>query len=450
MKKMMHLMGFVIHSPMNHTIGSWAHPRNNVGYHYAQPEVWQQMAKTLERGKFDAIFFADQFAAYGNYKGRTDEAVQYAIQFPIHDPLLVIPMMAAVTEHLGFATTLSVTYYPPYMAVRKLSTLDHLTKGRIGWNIVTSLHTGEARNMGLKEMIPHNVRYERADEYMEVCYKLWNSWEPDAVVMDKERGIFADPTKVHPINHEGKWFTCPGFSCVIPSPQGRPVIIQAGASGAGRDFCAKHAEAAFLMQYTPRAMKEVTIDLRERTKKFGRKPEDLKVFYGIQVILGETEEEAKARQQALNERVPFEAGLALLSGHANYDLSQYDPDGPVNEIADIQGAQGLFDAVTKMHHERLTLREIGKRYGATVAMPQIVGTPDQVADQMEDILEEAGGDGFNITPTYTPSSFDEFVDLVVPILQKRGRHRREYRRNTFRENFLQEEDCTDPAEVREK
>ncbi|HVB81514.1 MAG TPA: LLM class flavin-dependent oxidoreductase [Candidatus Binataceae bacterium] len=439
MKKLMHLMGFVLNSPMNHTIGSWAHPRNNVNYHYAQPEVWQHIARTLERGRFDGVFFADQLAAYGNFRGNTDEALRHALQFPVHDPLLLIPMMAAVTDCLGFASTLSVTYYPPYMAVRKLSTLDHLTKGRIGWNIVTSLHTGEARNMGLKEMIPHDLRYERADEYMEVCYKLWDSWEPDAVVMDRDGDIFADPAKVHPINHEGKWFTCPGFSCVIPSPQGRPVLFQAGASGAGRDFCAKHAEAAFIIQYTPRAMKLVAADLKERTRKFGRKPEDLKITCGIQVIVGGTEEEARAKQQVINDRVPYEAGLALLSGHTNYDLSKFDPDKPVDEISGIQGAQGLFDALVKMHNVRLTLREIGKIYGGSVAMPQIVGTPEQVADQMEYIMKEADADGFNITPTYTPGSFDEFVDLVVPILQKRGVHRKEYTTKTLRESVLQTE-----------
>ena len=438
MKKLMHLMGFVINSPMNHTIGSWTHPRNNVSYHYAQPEVWQHIARTLERGRFDAVFFADQLAAYGNFKGNTDEAVRHAIQFPVHDPLLLIPMMAAVTDYLGFASTLSVTYYPPYMAVRKLSTLDHLTKGRIGWNIVTSLHVGEARNMGLKEVVPHDVRYERADEYMEVCNKLWNSWEVDAVIMDKEKQIFADPRKVHPIKHEGKWFTCPGFSCVIPSPQGRPVLFQAGASGAGRDFCAKHAEAAFIIQYTPRAMKQVGKDLKERTRKFGRSPEDLKILAGIQVIVGQSEQEALSQQKEINDRVPFEAGLALLSGHSNYDLSKHDPDKPVDEINDIQGAQGLFDALVKMHDVRLTLRQIGQIYGATVAMPQIVGSPEQVADQMEKIMNEADIDGFNITPTYTPGSFDEFVDLVVPILQKRGLHRTEYTGKSLREHCLQE------------
>ena len=233
-----------------------------------------------------------------------DESLTNAIQFPAHDPTLVIPMMASVTKRLGFAVTLSVTYYQPYMAVRKLGTLDHLTKGRIGWNIVTSCHVAEAKNLGLEEMIPHNLRYERAAEYMDVCHKLWNSWEPDAVVADKETGVFVDASKVHPINHKGKWFSCPGISAVEPSPQGHPVLFQAGASGAGRDFCAKHAEAAFGVQLTTRALKSFADDMRQRLKKIGKDSSSLKYIWGIQTIIGGTEQEAKQKLEEFNELVP--------------------------------------------------------------------------------------------------------------------------------------------------
>ena len=440
---MMHLNAFVIHSPMNHTVGAWTHPDSRVAGSFAQPGLWQDMATTLERGKFDAIFFADQFAAYGNYRDRMDEALRHAIQFPIHDPTLLIPMLAAVTERIGFATTLSVTYYPPYMAVRKLSTLDHLTRGRIGWNIVTSFHAGESRNMGLREMIPHHLRYERAEEYMEVCHKLWNSWEPDAVVADKETGMFVDPAKVHPIEHDGQWFSCPGISAVEPSPQGHPVLFQAGASGAGRDFCAKHAEAAFGVQLTNRALKTFADDMRARLKVVGRAPDSLKFIWGIQAIVGGTEQEAKRKLEEINALVPFEGGLALLSGHSNHDLSQYDVDQPIEDI-EVDGIQGLLEIFTKMYQsgdlgkDRLTLRDVGKIYGATIGCPQIAGTPEQVADQMEAMLEETGGDGFNITPSVMPDSFTEFVDEVVPILQKRGRHRREYTGETLRSHLNQD------------
>jgi FMN-dependent oxidoreductase (nitrilotriacetate monooxygenase family) len=442
-KKIMHLNGFVIHSPMNHSVGSWRHPDSTVAESFAQPDIWQDMARTLERGKFDAIFFADQLATYGNYRGRIDEALTHAIQFPTHDPTLLIPMMAAVTEKLGFAVTLSVTYYPPYMAARKFSTLDHLTRGRIGWNIVTSFHIGEALNMGWDEKIPHDKRYERADEYMEVCHKLWDSWDPDAVVADKKSGVFVDPTKVHPINHKGKWFSCPGISAVEPSPQGSPVLFQAGASGQGRDFCAKHAEAAFGVQLTTRAMKDYADDMRVRLKKMKKDPHSLKFIWGIQVIVGGTEQEARQKQQEFNDCVPVEGGLALLSGHSNHDLSQYDIDEPIEDIK-VSGIQGLFDIFTKMYRpgdlgrDQLTMRDVGKIYGATIGCPQIVGTPEQVADEMESILDETDGDGFNITPSTMPNSMVEFVDEVVPILQKRDVHRKEYIGETLRAHLQQD------------
>lgn len=448
MKKMMHLNAFVIHSPMNHSVGSWIHPDSEVADSdfpcgWAEPEIWEEMACTLERGKFDCIFFADQLAAFGNYRSRTDETLTHAIQFPAHDPTYVIPMMAAATEKIGFAATLSVTYYQPYMAVRKFGTLDHLTKGRIGWNIVTSCHIGEAHNLGLDELIPHNQRYERAEEYMEVCHKLWNSWEPDAVVANKKTGTYVDPNKVHPINHKGKWFSCPGISAAAPSPQGHPVLYQAGSSGQGRDFCAKHAEAAFGVQLTTRALKAFADDMQQRTKIAERQaPGNLKYIWGIQTILGGTEEEAKRKLEEFNDLVPYEGGLALLSGHSNHDLSQYPVDEPIEDI-EVEGIQGLLDIFTKMYksgdlgRDKLTMREVGKIYGATIGCPQLVGTPEQVADQMEAIIDETGGDGFNITPTTMPNNFREFVDEVVPILQKRGRHRREYSGTTLRDHLNQ-------------
>lgn len=437
--KQLHLFGFVIHSPMNHTVGSWRHPRNNsLGYSFAEPEMWQEIARTLERGKFDGIFFADQLAAYGTYRGSRDATVRHAVQFPIHDPLLLIPMMAAVTKHIGLLSTLSVSYYAPYMAVRKLSTLDHLTKGRVGWNIVTSFHPGEALNMGLEKMTPHDERYARADEFLEVCFKLWNSWESGAVVMDRAGDVFIDPAKIHEIEHRGKYFSCPGFSPVAPSPQGHPVLIQAGASGPGRDFCAKWAEGAFTIQLTGRALGAYAADVRERAKKLGR-PKPPKVIAGVQIIVAENERAARDKQQELNELVSVEGSLALLSGHTGYDFSQRDLDTPVEAIDDLPGIQGLFEVFTKMHHEKVSLRTAAALYGRSVAQPQIVGDPEQVADQLIAIARESGIDGFNLTPTYTPGSFAEVVDLLVPVLQQRGVFRKEYTGATLREHFEQAE-----------
>ncbi|MGE0683049.1 MAG: LLM class flavin-dependent oxidoreductase [Candidatus Binatia bacterium] len=432
----MHLVGFMLHCPMNHTILSWTHPLDKVGYSWTEPEFWQEIARTLERGRFDCLFLADQLAAFDVYRGSMDATLRYATQFPIHDALLVVPAMSVVTERLGFAVTATTTYDAPYLLARKLSTLDHLTKGRIGWNVVTSVHNNEARNCGLPAMLPHQERYDRAQEFMEVCYKLWNSWEPGAVVMDKERGIFADPAKVHRINHTGKYFDVPGPHCCAPSPQGRPVIIQAGASEQGRDFAAQHAEYVFGIQLRPDAMRAFSEDVRQRAvKKYGRKPEDFKIIFGIQVILGQTEDEAKAKQEVLNERVTLDAALAILSGHMGFDFSQLDPDQPLEHLK-VEGVQGILDALTIMlGKKKLTLREAALMHGRSVSMPQVVGTPEQVADQMEYLMREGGGDGFQITPTYAPGSFQEMVDGLVPVLQKRGLHRKEYTGKTLREHL---------------
>jgi FMN-dependent oxidoreductase (nitrilotriacetate monooxygenase family) len=436
MKKRMHLVGFMLHCPMNHTILSWAHPRDKIGYHWAEPEFWQEIARTLERGKFDCLFLADQLAAFDVYQGSMDATLRYATQFPIHDALLVVPAMSVVTERLGFGVTATTTYHAPYLLARKLSTLDHLTKGRIGWNVVTSVHNNEARNCGLKTMLPRQERYDRAQEFMEVCYKLWESWEPDAVVMDKERGIFADPAKVHRINHTGKYFDVPGPHCCAPSPQGRPVIIQAGASEQGRDFAAQHAEYVFGIQLRPDAMRAFSEDVRRRAvNKYGRKPEDLKIIFGIQVILGQTEDEAKAKQKVLNDKVPLDAALAILSGHMGFDFSQLDPDQPLEHLR-VEGVQGILDALTIMlGKKKLTLREAAMFHGRSVSMPQVVGTPEQVADQLDYLMREGGGDGFQLSPTYAPGSFHEVVDALVPVLQKRGLHRKEYTGKTLREHL---------------
>ena len=436
-KKKMHLVGFMLNSPMCHSISSWMHPRDRVGYRWSEPEVWQDIARTLERGKFDCLFLADVMAPFGKYKGRTDEALRYAIQVPVHDPLTIIPAMSVVTEHLGYAATVSTTYSDPYSLARRFTSLDHLTKGRIGWNIVTSIQANEARNFGLHDLPAHDERYAQAHEFLEVCEKLWSSWEPDAVVMDKEGKMFADPSKIKPINHKGKFYEVAGPLCCAPSPQGRPVIIQAGASPQGRDYAAQHAEYVFGIQLNTAGMRAFSDDVRKRAvTQFGRKPEEIKVMYGIQVILGHTEAEARAKQKMMADLVPFEGAMAILSGHLNVDWSEFDLDAPLENIK-TEGVQGILDALVGMigGGKKLTLREAAMMHGRSVSMPQVVGTAEQVADQLELMLDEGGGDGFQITPTYVPGSFQELVDGLVPVLQKRGRHREEYTGKTLRDHL---------------
>lgn len=436
-KEKMHLVGFMLNSPMNHSISSWTHPRDKVGYSWAEPEMWQDIARTLERGKFDCLFLADVMAPFAKYKDRMDEALRYAIQFPVHDPLVLIPAMSVVTRNLGFAVTASTTYTDPYSLARRFSTLDHLTKGRIGWNVVTSVQTSEARNFGQQEVPPHVARYARAHEFLEVCNKLWSSWEPDAVVMDKEAQIFTDPAKVKRINHKGEFYNVAGPLCCAPSPQGRPVIIQAGASEQGRDYAAQHAEYVFGIQLNAAGMRAFSSDIRKRAvDRFDRKPTDIKILYGVQIILGHTESEARAKQKMMADLVPLEAAMAILSGHLNFDWSSFDLDAPLENI-EIEGVQGILDALTGMvgGGKKLTLREAAMMHGRSVSMPQIVGTAEQVSDQLELMRDEGGGDGFQITPTYVPGSFQEIVDGLVPVLQKRGLHREGYTGATLREHL---------------
>ena len=437
MGKQMHLSGFMIHCPAPHTQLSWIHDEKDATHQWHEVGYWQSIGQTLERGKFDMFFFADQLAAYEVYKGSMDPVLKYAVQFPIHDPVVLVPAISAVTEKLGFTVTMSTTFYQPYMLARKLSTLDHITGGRIGWNIVTSFHLNEMTNMGLTELVPHDQRYARAEEFLQVCKRLWGSWEPDAVVMDMERGIFADPDKVHKIDFEGKWFSCTGPSCVMPSPQGQPFLVQAGASEQGREFAARHAECIFGLQLTPESMRKFADDIGKRAKKYGRDPDAVKILWGMIPIVGRTAQEAAEKERMVLERVPLEASLTLLSAHLGLDLSTFDLDAPVQEM-EIPGIQGILGAFTNMPGKPITLREAVDRYGAGVAMPHIVGTPDQVADRLEQLLTEGGGHGFLFSPAYyAPLYFRDIVDLLIPVLQERGLFRKDYAGSTLREHLLQ-------------
>jgi FMN-dependent oxidoreductase (nitrilotriacetate monooxygenase family) len=287
-KKKMHLLSFVQHGVINHAQLMWAHPRDKIGYDYARPPFWQEMGRILERGKFDAIFLADVLAPYDVYKDSYEDTVRYAVQCPVHDPVALVPVIGCATEKLGIGITISTTFDTPYGMVRRLSTLDHLTEGRLGWNVVTSYSQNEFKAMGLKEMVPHEERYERADEFIEVCNRLWDSWENDAIIADAETGIYADPTKVHRVEHNGKYYRCNSPSFVRPSPQRRPVIWQAGQSGRGRDYAAKHAEAVFSIQPTAQAMRSYADDLRARAVAQGRRPDDIKIIFALQVVVDES------------------------------------------------------------------------------------------------------------------------------------------------------------------
>jgi len=259
-KKPADLLGFIQHGVNSHATGMWRHPKDKINWDWSRPAYWQHMARTMQRGLFDAISIADELAPYNNYEGSSDATVKYAVQCPVHEPSTIVPILTTATTHIGVGVTLSTAFEHPYSMVRRLSSLDHLSGGRVAWNIVSSYSKSEWDAYGV-EMTNRSGRYERMEEYMELCYKLWDSWEPDAILADRETGVFADPAKVREVNHEGEFFRCRGRSFVFRSPQGRPVLWQAGSSDRGRDFAAKHAEAIFAVHPNVARMREYTDDL---------------------------------------------------------------------------------------------------------------------------------------------------------------------------------------------
>jgi FMN-dependent oxidoreductase (nitrilotriacetate monooxygenase family) len=394
--------------------------------------LWQDYARLLERGMFDGLFFADTPGVLDRYDDTTDHAIRHGVCWPNHDPTVLLSALIAATRHLGFAATVSTGPNHPYGLVRQLSTLDYISGGRIGWNIVTGHLRGEHRAYGLPAF-GHDERYERAEEYMAVCYSLWNSVGDDAIIADKQSGIFADPHKVERVKHSGKYFDCWTVSPAWPSPQRRPVLFQAGSSGRGQRFAARHADLVFAVQPTLQAMKRFIEQFR--SVSLAETGQDTPVSFGIQPVIGSTEAEAQDKLQTFKDRIPIEVALARLGGTLGIDFAEYDLDQPLGEHK-TEASQGLMQAMTAMMEgDGFTLREAALHYALGMGMPQLVGTAEQVADQMETIWRETGCHAFNVTPTINPSSVEDFVDQVVPILQRRGIYRTEYAGTTFRDNL---------------
>ena len=337
-------------------------PRTN-GYEWTRPELWQDMAVALERAKFDLIMLGDSLAVPGTYQGRRDAYLRYAEHAPFHDPGPLVAIMAAVTRRIGLAATLSTTFYPPFLLARLMTTLDHLSRGRIAWNVVTSYKIEEALNFGYQELLDHDQRYDRADEYMELCYRLWSSWDPDAVVMDERTDTFADPAKVRAIDFEGTYYRSRGPLSATPSPQGRPVIIQAGASDRGQDFAARHAEAVIVSRETTDEMKQYYDQFKARVKQQGRDPGECKVFFLTKPIIGDTDEAAQRRADELYANAPVEAGLASLSTMLQMDMSTFDLDKPLPGAIQTRAIQGIRSQLDRfyMSGRTPTLRDIATR-----------------------------------------------------------------------------------------
>jgi FMN-dependent oxidoreductase (nitrilotriacetate monooxygenase family) len=434
--KEIRLNAFDMNCVVHQSAGLWTHPRDRADT-YKDLEYWTELAQILEAGKFDAIFLADVLGVYDVYGGNNRAALARGIQLPLNDPALVIPAMAHVTQNLGFAFTGTLSFEPPYTFARRLSTLDHLTKGRVAWNIVTGYLNSAAKGAGQDGQAGHDTRYEIADEYMEVMYKLWEgSWEDDAVVRDRSTGVFTQPERVHRILHEGANYRVDAVHLSEPSPQRTPVLYQAGASTKGRDFAAKHSECVFLLGPTKQVVGPRVRDIRERAVSYGRRPDDILLFALMTVIVGRTDEEAHAKFAEYKSHINHEGALTLFSGWTGIDFSQYALDDRIEYIKN-DAINSAVEAFTVADPDRIwTVREIAEFVGIGGMGPIVVGSPHTVADQLISWIEATDLDGFNLAYAVTPETFSDIVELLIPELQRRGVFKTEYRPGTLREKLF--------------
>ena len=428
----MHLAAFLIAGNGAHSHALWRHPRTRLGG-FLDPDYYVECVRTLERGKFDLAFFADRLAMSDRFGDSLEVGARYGDQDATRlDPTLVLALLAGATRHIGLGATRSTTYHHPYNVARTFATLDHLSRGRVGWNVVTSVNEGEARNHGLDAHLEHDARYDAADEFMRATFRLWDSWENDALVLDRANGIYADPTKIHRVDFAGEAYRTRGPLNVPRSPQGRPVIIQAGASSRGKAFAARWAEVIFSIHPNAEAMKRFYADIKQTVEQSGRREQEVNILVGVMPFVGRSRAEANERMAEHNELVHPLVGLSTMSSHMNVDFSQLPLDAPLADL-NVQGMQGMLAAVKSLSADgSMTLREIGRRYGQSVVVPQIAGTAAELADQLEALFNDRAADGFMVSPAHLPHGFDDFVDHVVPELQRRSLFRSEYEGGTLR------------------
>jgi FMN-dependent oxidoreductase (nitrilotriacetate monooxygenase family) len=416
---------------INH--GLWTHPRDR-STEYNTLEYWTDLAKTLERGLFDGLFIADIVGVYDVYQKGIDLTLKESIQLPVNDPLLLVSAMAAVTKNLGFGLTANLSYELPYLFARRMSTLDHLSRGRVGWNIVTGYLESAATAMGRPAQVEHDRRYDQADEYLEVLYKLWEgSWEDDAVVKDRERRVYAQPGKVHKVEHRGEFYQVEGYHLCEPSAQRTPVLFQAGSSARGQRFAGTHAECVFISGQSRGAVKQAVDSIRESARQAGRDPQGVKVFMGISVVVGATEAEAREKHAEYLRYANPEAGLAHYAASTGIDLSRYELDEPIR----YEKNNAIESAVkTLTRNNDWTVRRILEENALGGRYPALVGDPEQVADALQAWVEDTGLDGFNLTRTVTPESYEDFIDLVIPVLQQRGLYKTAYADGSLRHKLF--------------
>jgi FMN-dependent oxidoreductase (nitrilotriacetate monooxygenase family) len=437
-KRQMTLIGFLQAQNCSNYPASWRHPKSATDFMTA--DYYQRIGRILEEGKFHLAFFDDRLSMPDIYGADHAESVRNGVRVVKMDPIPILAVMGAATSRIGLAGTCSTTYFEPFHVARSFATLDHMTAGRAGWNVVTSLNNSEAQNFGADALPAHDTRYERADEFMKVVLGHWGAWDSDAIVLDKENGIFADPAKVRRLDHEGEWFRSRGPFTVPPSPQGHPVIIQAGQSGRGRRFAVEWGEVIFAIFPNIQAGQKACKEMREDAAKIGRDPESFKIAPAIYATVGETQTIAEDKAAVIADLAKPIDSLALLSEVLNFDFSTKKIDEPFSaeEMDSINGLQAMRDRVVERSGtQNPTLRDFVEHSGrGTVKeLPHFVGTAVQIADVMEEWFESRACDGFVLAATHMPGTYEDFVRLVVPELQRRGLHQKDYRGTTLRENL---------------
>ncbi len=427
---MMRLNAFDMATPGHIQQGMWRHPRDTAA-NYRNLDHWTGLAKLLERGLFDGLFLADVLGIYDVHGGSPDAALRGGVQVPLLDPVLLVPAMAAVTRHLGFGVTCNLAYEPPYLFARRMSTLDHLTNGRIGWNIVTGYLDSAARALGHAEQMRHDDRYDLADEYMQAVYALWEgSWAENAVQRDRERGIYTDASRIRPIHHAGPQYHIDAIHLAEPSPQRTPVLYQAGASERGRRFAGTHAECVFVNGTNPAVVARLVAQLRAAAA-----PRPILVFAGATVVVGRTEAEARDLLADYASWASAEGCLAHASASLGIDLAKFGMDEPVR-AGESQAIRSNVEAMAKVAGPDWTPRMLLAQSVLGSRQPPIVGDPVQVADALAGWMQAADVDGFNLSRTVMPECLESFIDLVVPVLQERGLYKTAHAPGTYREKLF--------------
>lgn len=399
------------------------------------PGLFVDAARAMERAKFDCMVIEDALFVQDVYGGSAEFTLANAFMAPKHDPMPYISVMAEHTKHVGFVPTVTTSFYPPFHAARLLATLDHVTGGRIGANLVMSHNDRTAQNYGMDAQAEHDQRYDIGDEWVELVTKLWDSWEPDAIVLDAERGIYADHTKVNPIDFEGKYYRSRGPLNTAPMPQGRPLLCQAGGSSRGKDFAARNVDLQLSNVQGVEAMKEYRADVRARMSAFGRSPDDLKVVFLVSPVIGETELDAQAKWERMvaAKEENLHANLAFWSYYSGVDYATFDLDAPIPSFF-TNASRSTVDHVRDQSGGQ-TLREYAS--APVRSTVELIGTPDSIASQMGDVMDEVGGDGFLISLPLTRRNISEVTDGLAPALRKRGLIRDEYEHSTLRETMLE-------------